>query len=86
MQRKFNLALAKLKKFISICLDAREARKALAVKLVEPGYLYREIQIVLDVSLGLTTFWKAYLEDEINRLQLNHKGRKSYLAEQCLEV
>ena len=73
-------AIAELQDFIGLRPDAREVRKALAVKLVYQGYLYDEIQIILDVSRGSITGWKqAYEEGGIDRLRLNYKGRKSYL-------
>jgi putative transposase len=69
-----------LQDFIALHPDAREVRKALAVKLVYQGYLYDEIQTILDVSRGSITAWKqAYEEDGIDGLRLNYKGRKSYL-------
>ncbi len=37
-------AIAELQDFIDMRPDAREARKALAVKLIYQGYLYDEIQ------------------------------------------
>ncbi|YAG07347.1 Transposase [Nostoc sp. DSM 114167] len=71
-------AIAELQDFIAGCRDAREARKALAVKLVYQDYLYEEIQAILDVSLGSITGWKqAYEQYGINGLCLNYKGRKS---------
>ncbi len=71
-------AIAELQDFIATCRDAREARKALAVKLVYQDYLYEEIQAILDVSLGSITGWKqAYEQNGINGLCLNYKGRKS---------
>jgi len=51
-------AIAKLQDFIALRPDAREVRKALAVKLVYQGYLYDEIQTILDVSRGSITAWK----------------------------
>lgn len=73
-------AIAKLQDFMALHPDAREVRKALAVKLVYQGYLYDEIQTILDVSRGSITAWKqAYEEDGIDGLRLNYKGRKSYL-------
>ena len=42
-------AIVELQDFISACRDAREARKALAVKLIYQDYLYEEIQTILDV-------------------------------------
>ena len=80
--------ILELQEFIADCRDAREARKALALKLVYQGYLYEEIQTILDVSLGSITVWKqAYLKYGIEGLRLNHKGRKSYLSsEQFSEI
>jgi putative transposase len=43
-------AIASLQEFIDDRPDAREERKALAVKLVYQGYKYEEIQTILDVS------------------------------------
>ncbi len=81
-------AIAELQEFIAQNPTAREVRKGLAVKLVYQGYLYEEIQTILDVSLGSITGWKqAYEENGIDGLRLKHKGRKSYLsAEQREEV
>ncbi len=42
-------AIAELQDFVALRPDAREVRKALAVKLVYQGYLYDEIQTILDV-------------------------------------
>ncbi len=50
-------AIAELQEFIDHRPDAREVRKALAVKLVYQGYKYEEIQTILDVSLGSITSW-----------------------------
>jgi hypothetical protein len=51
-------ARAELQEFIALRPNAREVRKALVVKLVYQGYLYEEIQTILDVSLGSITGWK----------------------------
>lgn len=81
-------ALVELQEFIAVSRDAREVRKALAVKLIYQGYLYEEIQTILDVSLGSIAGWKkAYQEQGIEGLRLNYQGRKSYLSsEQRSEV
>ena len=73
--------IAELQEFIALRPDAREARKALAVKLVYQGYLYEEIQTILDVSRGSITLWKqAYEENGVDVLRVKYKGRKSYLS------
>ncbi|MBD6621326.1 IS630 family transposase [Komarekiella sp. 'clone 1'] len=75
--------MAELQEFIDNRPDAREVRKALAVKLVYQGYKYQEIQTILDVSVGSITSWKlAYKEYGISGLRLNHKGKKSYLSDE----
>ena len=81
LPREVATAIAELQDFIAACRDARDARKALAVKLIYQDYLYEEIQTILDVSLGSITGWKqAYEEYGIDGLRLNYKGRKSYLS------
>jgi putative transposase len=66
-----SFANAELQEFIALRPNAREVRKALAVKLVYQGYLYEEIQKILDVSLGSITGWKqAYEEYGIDGLRL----------------
>ena len=77
---------AELQQFIDGRPDAREVRKAQAVKLVYQGYNYEEIQTILDVSIGSITGWKqAYEEYGILGLRLNYKGRKSHLTGQQRE-
>jgi putative transposase len=77
--QELQFAIAELQNFIDCRSDAREVRKALAVKLVYQSYKYEEIQTILDVSLGSITLWKqAYEEYGTSGLRLNHKGRKSY--------
>src|SRR4028118_2397810 len=62
-------AIAELQDFIALRPNAREVRKALAVKLVYQGYLYDEIQTILEVSRGSITGWKqAYEQNGINGL------------------
>lgn len=80
--------IAELQEFIAEGSNTREVRKALAVKLVYQGYLYQEIQTILNVSLGSISGWKqAYELQGIDGLRLNHKGRISYLtSEQKEEV
>ncbi|MEH2078452.1 MAG: hypothetical protein V7K89_00065 [Nostoc sp.] len=49
-------ANAELQEFIDSRPDARELRKALAVKLVYQGYKYQEIQTILAESLQCWEF------------------------------
>jgi putative transposase len=86
MNQHLEMAIAELQEFIDSRPDARELRKALAVKLVYQGYKYEEIQTILDVSVGSITSWKqAYQEHAIVGLRLNHKGKKGYLNDKQRE-
>jgi putative transposase len=86
IDQNLQAAIVELQEFIDTRPDAREVRKALAVKLVYQSYKYEEIQTILDVSLGSITGWKqAYEECGISGLRLNHKGRRSYLTTQQRE-
>lgn len=72
-----------LKSFIDSNPDPRELKRALAVQMVQQGYLYTDIQAVLQVSLGFITKWKqGYEGDGIDGLRLGYQGRKSYLSEE----
>ena len=78
--------ITELQEFIDERPDAREVRKALAVKLVYQSYNYEEIQTILDVPLGSISSWKqAYETEGISGIRLNYKGRKSYLNTQQTE-
>ncbi len=86
LNQDLQAAIAQLQEFIDLRPDAREVRKALAVKLVYQDYLYEEIQTILDVSLGSITGWKqCYEQYGIDGLRLSYKGRKSYLSSEQRE-
>lgn len=63
--------------------DPRELKRALAVKLVMQNYPYREIQKILNVSIGFISKWKQTFESlGVNGLTLGYKGASSYLSSQ----
>ena len=69
-----------LEDFIRSNPDARELKRALAVKFVKLGKNYREIMELLDVSLGFISKWRQiYDEKGIAGLKLGYAGRASYL-------
>ncbi|MHC5609962.1 MAG: transposase [Nostoc sp.] len=73
-------AIAELQDFITLRPDAPEVRKALAVKLVYQGYLYDEIQTILDVSRGSITAWKQSYVPVVNeRDKQTYYGAVDYL-------
>lgn len=66
--------------FINSNPDARELKRALAVKYTKLGKSYREIRELLNVSLGFISKWRQIYEAEgIKGLQLGYEGRASYL-------
>lgn len=75
------LSLEELRGFIGRERDARQLRKALAVKLSYEGYSYESISQILEVSMGAITQWKrSYEEEGLGGFRPRHKGRKSYLS------
>lgn len=80
-------AIEELQGFIAGNPDAREMRKALALKLVYQGYSYEAISQILDVSIGSISGWKqAYEREGLPGLRLKHKGRISYLSPEQREA
>lgn len=74
-------AIEELKSFIRTERDARQMKKALAVKLIYQDYGYEAITVLLDVSLGALSKWKqAYERKGLAGLRPQHKGRQSYLT------
>lgn len=74
-------AIKELKTFIGSERDARQVRKALAVKLIYQDYGYETIAGILEVSLGALSKWKkAYERDGLAGFRPQHKGRQSYLT------
>jgi putative transposase len=80
-------AIEELQGFIAGNPDAREMRKALALKLIYQDYSYEAISQILDVSLGSISGWKqAYEREGLASLRLKHKGRISYLSQEQREA
>ena len=72
--------LNELLKFIQGKLDARELKRALAVKLALEEYSYHQIQSILNVSVGFISKWKkAFLSQGIEGL-LKRTSRSKTLA------
>lgn len=68
--------------FINSNPDARELKRALAVKYTKLGKNYREISELLNVSLGFISKWRQIYEAEgVTGLELGYKGRARYLNE-----
>ena len=66
--------------FIKSNPDARELKRALAVKFIKLGKSYREIMELLNVSLGfISKWWHIYEAQGTVGLKLGYEGRASYL-------
>ena len=71
-----------LEDFIKATSDAREIKRALAVKWSLSGMSYREIIKLLNVSLGFISKWNnKFLTCGVNALRLGYKGKPSYLSQ-----
>ena len=69
-----------LNTFIQRASDPRELKRALAVRMAMHSYPYREIQAVLQVSLGFITKWKQRFEHHgIEGLKVAYRGSQGYL-------
>lgn len=77
-----------LEQFIQSNSDPRELKRALAVQMSQRGYSYREIQAVLQVSIGfVTTCAQRYETAGVEGLKLGYWGTQGYLnAEQKQEL
>ncbi|PSP34976.1 MAG: hypothetical protein BRC57_09745 [Cyanobacteria bacterium QS_8_48_54] len=70
-----------LEDFIKDHPSGKELKRALAVKLALENYSYRDIQSILNVSLGFITKWKHYFQtDGVEGLQSRHRGSQGYLS------
>jgi putative transposase len=71
-----------LEDFIQGNPDAREVKRALAVKWSLSGIRYRQIRKLLSVSLGFISKWnKIFSTRGVNGLKIAYKGKPSYLSQ-----
>lgn len=80
--------MEELNEFIKNVSDARELRRALAVKFILQGYDYHWIMEAISVSSSFISKWKiAFEEYGIEGIRLAYKGQKPFLdAQQEAEV
>lgn len=75
------MTIAALDQFLKDCDEAREMKRALAVKMALLGIPYRLISVWLNVSKSfITTCKKKFRQYGIIGLKLAYKGRKPYLT------
>lgn len=80
--------MEELLEFISTARDARELKRALAVKLTLEKYVHAEIIKILNVTSGFISKWKqAYEAYGVDGILLGYQGSTGYLyKEQRHEV
>ena len=80
--------IASLESFIKSDIDARELKRAIAVRMALSGNIYQEISNILGVSNFFIGYWKKQFKTKgIAGIKLGHKGSNGYLtARQNTEV
>ena len=75
--------LEELNEFIQSNPEARELKRAVAVKMFPQGYKHREIQGILGVSSGFISKWtQRYEQIGVLALRLSYLGSVGYLETQ----
>ena len=73
--------LSVLEAFIRTNPDARELKRALAVKMTLSEYSHGQIEALLAVTSGFISKWKhRYLAEGVDVLRLAHRGSVSFLS------
>jgi putative transposase len=72
-----------LTEFIRTTKEPKEQLRGLAMQMVENNYTYREIQTILNVSVGfISKCKKAYSKSGVKGLRLGYRGKRGYLTHQ----
>ena len=73
--------LSALEDFIRSNPDARELKRALAVKMTLSQYTHVQIEAILGVTSGFISKWKLrYVADGVGALRLAHRGSAPFLS------
>ena len=73
--------ITQLESFIKSDIDARELKRAIAVRMAIEGKLYHEISKNLGVSEFFVGYWKKQFKTKgIEGIKLGHKGSSGYLT------
>ena len=80
--------LEELDDFMNKTIEARERKRAMAIKMKIQGISSKQIQNLLSCSQSFISKWKReFIEKGVEGLRLQHKGSKGYLlAEQEKEI
>ena len=73
--------IAQLESFIKSDIDARELKRAIAVRMALSGIIYHESSLILVVINFFIGYWKKQFKTKgIAGIKLGHKGSKGYLT------
>jgi putative transposase len=73
--------IAQLETFIKSDIDARELKRAIAVRMALSGNIYYEISKIWRVSNFFIGYWKKQFKTKgLAGIKLAHKGSKGYLT------
>ena len=80
-QKDLEKETASLEDFIESDIDARELKRAIAVRMAMVGNSYNEIAEILGVSEFFVGYWKKQFKTKgVAGIKLGHKGSKGYLT------
>jgi putative transposase len=86
-QKNMEKEIAQLEYFIKSDIDARELKRAIAVRMALSGKLYYEISKMLGVSEFFVGYWKKMFKTQgIEGIKLGYKGSQGYLTERQTDV
>jgi putative transposase len=86
-QKDMEKEIAQLEYFIKSDIDARELKRAIAVRMALSGKLYYEISKMLGVSKFFGGYWKKIFKTQgIAGIKLGYKGSQGYLTERQTDV
>ena len=86
-QKDMEKEIAQLESFIKSDIDARELKRAIAVRMALEGKLYHEISKMLGVSEFFVGYWKKIFKTQgIEGIKLGYKGSQGYLTERQTDV
>ena len=82
-QKDMEKEIPQLESFIKSDIDARELKRAIAVRMALEGKLYQEISKMLGVSEFFVGYWKKIFKAQgVEGIKLGYKGSQGYLERQ----
>jgi putative transposase len=86
-QKDMEKEIPQLESFIKSDIDARELKRAIAVRMALEGKLYQEISKMLGVSEFFVGYWKKIFKAQgVEGIKLGYKGLQGYLTERHTDV